>query len=93
MSNEELEKEHERLKNQFFRLLACLYPNQIGQQDAEYIIDGKKEGVKNTTVAKGCSTCKYETNPIPEEPCFSCIHGLCDENPNRRENWEAKNNG
>lgn len=38
-----LEKEHQRLKDQFFRLLACLYPNQIGQHDVEYIIEGKKE--------------------------------------------------
>lgn len=36
-----------------------------------------------------CQTCKYETNLIPAEPCFSCIHGLCDENPNRTEKWEA----
>ena len=39
MGNEELEKELQRLKDQFFRLLACLYPNQIGQHDVEYIIN------------------------------------------------------
>ena len=43
MTKEELEKEYTRLKDQFFRLLACLYPNQIGQHDVEYIIGGKKE--------------------------------------------------
>ena len=43
MTNEELEKEHQQLKDQFFRLLACLYPNQIGQQDVDYIINYKKE--------------------------------------------------
>lgn len=47
MNNEELEKEHQRLKVQFFRLLACLYPNQIGQHDVEYIINGKKENKDN----------------------------------------------
>lgn len=52
-------------------------------------IDKEKE-VENTPEIKGCSTCKYETNPIPAEPCFSCIHGLCDETPNRTEKWEAK---
>lgn len=50
----------------------------------------KEEKVENTSMEKGCATCKYETNPIPEEPCFSCIHGLCDENPNRTEKWEVK---
>ncbi|MBQ5475297.1 MAG: hypothetical protein IIT65_11550 [Lachnospiraceae bacterium] len=48
----------------------------------------KKEKSKN--ISKSCSTCKYETNLIPAEPCFSCIHGLCDENINRTEKWEAK---
>ena len=47
MTNEELEKEYKRLKDQFFRLLACLYPNQIGQYDVNYIIEGKKEEINN----------------------------------------------
>lgn len=50
----------------------------------------KEEKVENTSIEKCCATCKYETNPIPAEPCFSCIHGLCDENTNRTEKWEAK---
>lgn len=50
----------------------------------------KEEKVEKAPEIKGCSTCKYETNPIPAEPCFSCIHGLCDENLNRTEKWEAK---
>ena len=50
----------------------------------------KEEHVENTSVIKGCATCKYEGNRIPEEPCYSCIHGLCDENTNRTEKWEAK---
>ena len=41
---------------------------------------------------KGCSTCKYRDYPIPAEPCFSCIHGVCDENTNRTERWEASEN-
>lgn len=51
----------------------------------------KEEQIENTPVTKGCATCKYEGNPIPAEPCYSCIHGLCDENTNRTEKWEAKN--
>ena len=47
MTNEELEKEYKRLKDQFLRLLACLYPNQIGQHDVEYIISSKKEAKDN----------------------------------------------
>lgn len=47
MANEALKEEHERLKNQFFRLLACLYPNLIGQHDIDYIIEGKKEENNN----------------------------------------------
>ena len=47
MTKEELEKEHTRLKDQFFRLLACLYPNQIGQHDVEYIIGVEKETKEN----------------------------------------------
>lgn len=50
----------------------------------------KEEKVESTSVEKCCSTCKYETNPIPAEPCFSCVHGLCNENTNRTEKWEAK---
>ena len=50
----------------------------------------KEEKVENTSMKKGCSTCKYKDSPIPAEPCFSCIHGLCDENTNRTEKWEAK---
>lgn len=44
---EELEKEYTRLKDQFFRLLACLYPNQIGQHEVEYIIGVKMEAKEN----------------------------------------------
>lgn len=42
-----LEREHQRLNEQFLRLLACLYPNCIGQHDVEYIINGKKEEENN----------------------------------------------
>lgn len=50
----------------------------------------KEEKVENTSMEKCCATCKYETTPIPAEPCFSCIHGLCSEHPYRTEKWEAK---
>lgn len=55
-----------------------------------HAITALEEKVGNTSIEKCCATCKYETNPIPAEPCFSCIHGLCDENTNRTEKWEAK---
>lgn len=47
MTNEELEKENKELNDRFLRLLACLYPNSIGQQDIEYIMYGKKEEIRN----------------------------------------------
>ena len=62
----------------------------INLQHVVYISKEKK--VENISVKKGCSTCKYGGNRIPEEPCYSCIHGLCDENPNRTEKWEGKDN-
>ena len=50
----------------------------------------KEEKVENKPETKCCSTCKHEGLPAAAEPCFSCIHGLCDEHPNRKEKWEAK---
>ena len=50
----------------------------------------KEEKVERTSENKGCSTCKYDTYPLAAEPCFSCIHGACDENLNRTERWEAE---
>lgn len=58
-----------------------------------HAIAALEEKVENNSMEKGCATCKYETTPIPAEPCFSCIHGLCDENTNRTEKWEGKDNG
>lgn len=46
MTIQQLEKENKELNDRFLRLLACLYPNSIGQQDIEYIMYGKKE-IKN----------------------------------------------
>ena len=63
----------------------------INLQHVIYISKEKK--VENENISKCCSTCKYEMNPIPAEPCYSCVHNCCDDNPNRTEKWEAKNDG
>ena len=47
MTIQQLEKDSKELDDRFLRLLACLYPNSIGQQDIEYIMYGKKEEIKN----------------------------------------------
>ena len=64
---------------------------QTGLMEAMcHAIKALEEKIEKEPEIKGCYTCKYETNPIPAEPCFSCIHGLCDENTNRTEKWEGK---
>ena len=60
-----------------------------GQKDAPYVDDN--ESCDDFKFKKSCANCKHMNNLIPAEPCFSCIHGLCDENTNRTEKWEAKN--
>lgn len=60
----------------------------FGQKDAPYVDDN--ESCDDFKFEKTCATCKHMNAPITAEPCFSCIHGLCDENTNRTERWEAK---
>lgn len=62
-----------------------------------YVLDGadvevQKKEKMHTPGKKSCSTCKYETVPILAEPCYSCIHGVCNENPHRISKWEEKPN-
>lgn len=40
-------------------------------------------------MGNSCVGCKYETEAITAEPCFSCIRGLCDENLNRSDKFES----
>lgn len=50
MTQEELEKELQRTKDQLFRLVACLYPNVLGKSDLDYIVEGNKEQNKTNSV-------------------------------------------
>ena len=43
----ELENELNLMKEQLYRLCACLYPQALGEEDFEYIITGKRKGNKN----------------------------------------------
>ena len=50
MTQEELEKELQRTKDQLFRLMACLYPNVLGESDFDYIYNGNKEQNESNSV-------------------------------------------
>lgn len=50
MTQEELEKELQRTKDQLFRLMACLYPNILGKSDFDYIVKGNEEQNKPNSV-------------------------------------------
>lgn len=39
----ELENEFNLLKEQFYRLCSCLYPQALGECDLEYIATGEQE--------------------------------------------------
>ena len=55
-----------------------------------HAVKALEEKVEREYEKHGCMTCKYDIFPITAEPCYSCIHGVCDENPNRTEKWEAE---
>lgn len=50
MTQEELEKELQKTKDQLFRLMACLYPNVLGKSDIDYIVVGNKEQNKSNSL-------------------------------------------
>ena len=43
----ELENELKLMKEQLYRLCACLYPQALGEDDLEYIATGKRKGGTN----------------------------------------------
>lgn len=84
----ELENELNLMKEQLYRLCACLYPQALGEDELEYIATGKRKGGKECTdpIIKAIqeNNAKYNERPNIDfsrmsSNCVTCDHfGKCE---------------